>query len=47
LRVNPLLGVFFHWLGRSRAASFYVPYKGIRRWFEGDLLADAAAFFPG
>jgi len=30
--VNPLLGVFFHWLGGLSSASFYVPYKGIRRW---------------
>lgn len=29
---NPLLGVFFHWLGGLASASFYVPYKGIRRW---------------
>src|SRR5262245_49752031 len=31
-RVNPLLGVFFHWLGGLSSASFYVPYKRIRRW---------------
>jgi len=30
--VNPLLGVFFHWLGGLSSASFYVPYKRIRRW---------------
>jgi L-rhamnose-H+ transport protein len=29
---NPLLGVVFHWLGGLASASFYVPYKGIRRW---------------
>jgi L-rhamnose-H+ transport protein len=29
---NPLLGVFFHWLGGLSAASFYVPYKRIRGW---------------
>jgi L-rhamnose-H+ transport protein len=29
---NPLLGVFFHWLGGLASASFYVPYKGVRRW---------------
>lgn len=29
---NPLLGVFFHWLGGLSSASFYVPYKRIRRW---------------
>ncbi len=29
---NPLLGVLFHWLGGLSSASFYVPYKRIRRW---------------
>jgi L-rhamnose-H+ transport protein len=29
---DPLLGVFFHWLGGLSSASFYVPYKRIRRW---------------
>lgn len=29
---NPLLGVFFHWLGGLASASFYVPYKRIHRW---------------
>jgi L-rhamnose-H+ transport protein len=29
---NPLLGVLFHWIGGFASASFYVPYKGIRRW---------------
>ena len=29
---NPLLGVFFHWLGGLASASFYVPYRGVRRW---------------
>ncbi|MDB5719413.1 MAG: L-rhamnose/proton symporter RhaT [Alphaproteobacteria bacterium] len=29
---NPLLGVVFHWLGGLSSASFYVPYKSIRRW---------------
>jgi L-rhamnose-H+ transport protein len=29
---NPLLGVFFHWLGGLSSASFYVPYKKIRLW---------------
>jgi L-rhamnose-H+ transport protein len=29
---NPLLGVFFHWLGGLASASFYVPYKGVRGW---------------
>jgi L-rhamnose-H+ transport protein len=29
---NPLVGVLFHWLGGASAASFYVPYKRVRRW---------------
>ncbi|MEA1673200.1 L-rhamnose/proton symporter RhaT [Nitrospirillum sp. BR 11163] len=29
---NPLLGVFFHWLGGLASASFYVPYRGVKRW---------------
>lgn len=29
---GPLLGVLFHWLGGLASASFYVPYKGVRRW---------------
>ena len=29
---NPLIGVLFHWLGGLASASFYVPYRGIRRW---------------
>jgi L-rhamnose-H+ transport protein len=29
---NPLLGVLFHWTGGFASASFYVPYKGIKRW---------------
>jgi L-rhamnose-H+ transport protein len=29
---NPVLGVFFHWLGGLASGSFYVPYKGVRHW---------------
>ncbi len=29
---NPILGVFFHWLGGLASASFYVPYRRIERW---------------
>src|SRR5512135_960063 len=29
---NPLLGVFFHWLGGLASGSFYVPYKAVRKW---------------
>lgn len=30
--MNPLLGVLFHWLGGLASASFYVPYRGVKRW---------------
>jgi L-rhamnose-H+ transport protein len=29
---NPLTGVVYHWLGGLASASFYVPYRGVRRW---------------
>jgi L-rhamnose-H+ transport protein len=29
---NPLTGVLFHWLGGLASASFYVPYRGVKRW---------------
>lgn len=29
---NPLLGVLFHWLGGLASGSFYVPFKGVRKW---------------
>jgi len=29
---NPFLGVFFHWLGGLASGSFYVPYRGVKRW---------------
>jgi L-rhamnose-H+ transport protein len=29
---NPSLGVFFHWLGGLASASFYVPYRRVKRW---------------
>jgi len=29
---NPLIGVFFHWLGGLASASFYVPYRGVKNW---------------
>jgi L-rhamnose-H+ transport protein len=32
MNANPLLGVFFHWLGGLSSASFYVPYRGVKRW---------------
>ncbi len=30
--MNPVLGVIFHWLGGLASGSFYVPYKGVRKW---------------
>ncbi|MDD1451126.1 L-rhamnose/proton symporter RhaT [Sphingomonas sp. H160509] len=30
--MNPLLGVLYHWLGGLASASFYVPYRGVKRW---------------
>lgn len=29
---NPFFGVFLHWLGGLASGSFYVPYRGVRRW---------------
>src|SRR5438105_1364077 len=29
---NPILGVFFHWMGGLASGSFYVPYRGVKRW---------------
>jgi L-rhamnose-H+ transport protein len=29
---NPILGVFLHWLGGLASASFYVPFRGVKRW---------------
>jgi L-rhamnose-H+ transport protein len=29
---NPVVGVVYHWLGGLASGSFYVPYKGVRRW---------------
>ena len=30
--MNPILGVFYHWLGGLASASFYIPYRGVKRW---------------
>ncbi len=30
--MNPVLGVLFHWLGGLASGSFYVPYKGVKKW---------------
>ena len=29
---NPLIGVLYHWLGGLASGSFYVPYRGVKRW---------------
>jgi L-rhamnose-H+ transport protein len=29
---NPAIGVVYHWLGGLASGSFYVPYRGVRRW---------------
>lgn len=29
---NPFLGVIFHWLGGLASGSFYVPFKGVKKW---------------
>src|SRR5580765_3262298 len=29
---NPFLGVLLHWLGGLASGSFYVPYRGVKRW---------------
>ena len=29
---NPLLGLIFHWLGGLASASFYIPFRRVRRW---------------
>jgi L-rhamnose-H+ transport protein len=32
MQPNPFLGVFLHWLGGLASGSFYVPYKGVKKW---------------
>jgi L-rhamnose-H+ transport protein len=29
---NPVIGVLYHWLGGLASGSFYVPYRGVKRW---------------
>jgi L-rhamnose-H+ transport protein len=29
---NPFIGVIFHWIGGLAAASFYIPYRGVKQW---------------
>lgn len=30
--MNLAVGVLFHWLGGLASASFYIPYRGVKRW---------------
>ncbi len=32
MMANPFLGVVFHWLGGLASGSFYVPYRGVKKW---------------
>jgi L-rhamnose-H+ transport protein len=32
MSANPFLGVFLHWLGGLASGSFYVPYRGVKKW---------------
>src|SRR6266699_5414184 len=32
MAANPALGVVFHWLGGLASGSFYVPFRGVKRW---------------
>jgi L-rhamnose-H+ transport protein len=32
MAANPAVGVVYHWLGGFASGSFYVPYRGVRRW---------------
>src|ERR1700744_6164773 len=29
---NPFLGLIFHWIGDLASASFYIPYRGVKKW---------------
>lgn len=29
---GPLLGLLYHWLGGLASASFYIPYRGVKKW---------------
>src|SRR3954467_8961430 len=32
MQPNPFFGVILHWLGGLASGSFYVPYKGVKKW---------------
>jgi L-rhamnose-H+ transport protein len=29
---NPFIGVLYHWIGGLAAGSFYIPYRGVKKW---------------
>jgi L-rhamnose-H+ transport protein len=29
---NPFIGLIYHWIGGLAAASFYLPFKGVKGW---------------
>jgi hypothetical protein len=32
MSANPFLGLLFHWIGGLASASFYIPYRGVKKW---------------
>src|SRR5476649_2188410 len=32
VNANPFLGLIFHWIGGLASASFYIPYRGVKKW---------------
>src|SRR5213075_2185308 len=32
MAANPVVGVVYHWLGGLASGSFYVPFRGVKRW---------------
>src|SRR5271170_2866626 len=32
MSANPFLGLIFHWIGGFASASFYIPYRGVKKW---------------
>src|ERR1043165_5208312 len=32
MAANPAVGVVYHWLGGLASGSFYVPYRGVKKW---------------
>jgi L-rhamnose-H+ transport protein len=32
MNASPFLGLVFHWIGGLASASFYIPYRGVKKW---------------